>query len=1372
MWYLPCRPLSFLVCLFSSALFPTGRVWAQAPPLSFRHITYEQGLSNATVETIFQDDRGFIWIGTRDGLNRYDGNEMITFRNNPKDSTSLSDNYIRCLCEDREHHLWIGTSDGLDRFNPETKTFTRYKHHSGDSGSLSYNAVNTLYADKQGLLWIGTGGGGLDLLECSTEGMSKGFIHFRHEAGSANSLVDDHVNTLYEGPNGDLWIGTDSGLNCLDTRQTTFRKVNDPTGASSTSIQVIRADQQGNLWLGTSGNGLLVFNLSTQTFVSFLHSDKDSSSLAGNQVRSMLVDKKGNVWIGAINAGLNLFHPATHSFYHYQNEPDDPASLSQRTVSSLFEDNQGNLWAGTHRGGLNVYMPGASKFGRYPAGTGVGNAPTPLTNNDVRAFYEDPRGQIWIGTDGGGINVWDPRTGKFKAFRNDPYNAQSLSSDAVLHIMEDRKGNRWISTWEGGLDLFHPATGSFSHFIHDPAKPHSISSNYVQKTFEDRKGRLWVATYFGGLNLLDPLKGTFTRVTGDSASRTKLYGNNIVSIEEDRGGNIWIGSDDGGLNRCDINTGRFSHYFNHDEKSPDLRVIFTDHKGRLWIGQSGLYLYSAAGDTFASFTETAGLGHEFIKGITEDAQGNFWIATGTGLTRFNPDTKSFTKYNTGDGLQGLEFEAGAYLQTRSGEMLFGGTNGFNAFYPSDIQKNPYVPPVYITGFQVFNQKMDVGDMTDLISLGYRQSTFSFTFAALNYTVPENNQYAYKLEPFDNDWHYSGSEHKANYTNLDPGSYVFHVKAANNDGVWNEQGASIRIIITPPFWKTGWFLLLVSFIIIGSAYAFFRFKRSLELARLEEKKREEIHRVQLQFFTNISHELRTPLALILGPVEKLLQTEVTPAIRHYYHSIHRNAQRLMGLINELMDFRKLETGALTLHVMPGNLSLFLEEVALSFTDWAMEKSITFTVRTGEESLTGEEREPSWFDRQMLEKIVLNLLHNAFKYTGKGGDIVLEVLPGLETFTPSFSNELILKNEYRQARYVYIRVADTGIGISGESIKHLFERYYRISESHLGSGVGLAFVRSLTQLHKGDILVYSERHKGTEIIVGIPMEESSYADAEKWTQASAAGRVQLESLALPQEAPDPRDAPLILIVEDNEELRQFLRDSFSSFYKIAEAADGKTGLEKVRELFPDLIISDVMMPGMDGNEFCRLVKQDMATSHIPFLMLTAKSAEESNIEGVQSGADAYFTKPVSIDLLLLTVRNILARGQKLKEHYTRDYQMQARDLVHSEKDKAFMDSLLEIIESQLVNPDLDVDFLCSQLGMSRTKLYQKIKSITGQSIGEFVRTIRLKKAVHIMLHEDVPFTEIMYRIGIQSQSYFTKAFKKEFGKTPSQFLQEMK
>ena len=737
----------------------------------------------------------------------------------------------------------------------------------------------------------------------------------------------------------------------------------------------------------------------------------------------------------------------------------------------------------------------------------------------------------------------------------------------------------------------------------------------------------------------------------------------------------------------------------------------------------------------------------------------------------------FKKFNTGDGLQDQEFEANAFLKTKDGEMYFGGINGFNSFYPGAIMANGFVPPVYITGFQLSNRKVTPGgeasplsgdiSMTKEIRLSYRQSTFSFTFSALNYTTPENNQYAYRLEGFDTAWNYVGKENKAVYTNLGPGDYVFRVKASNNDGLWNEEGARIRVIITPPFWRTGWFVTLLAALVVTGLYFLYKFRTRLKVREMEEKKREEMRQVQLQFFTNVSHEFRTPLSLILGPLEKLMKEHPSTGLNRYFQGMHRNAQRMLHLINELMDFGKLESGALKLCVQPGNLNTFMSELAEEFRDWAAQKELDFILQG---SVTGE----TWFDRQVLEKMVLNLLQNSFKYTKAGGRITLQVMDSLEGFSPSFGGELVLTNPYRGVRYAYIRVADTGIGISSTSIHHLFERYYRITESHLGSGVGLAFVKSLALLHKGDIFVYSERLKGTEIIIGIPIADEDFGQEEKKV-AVIEGGVRLESFpAARVEARGVNLPPVetILLVEDNEELRHFLKESLSTHYQVVEAVDGRDGLAKSREISPGLIVSDVIMPEMNGFDLCRAVKQDIDTCHIPFLMLTARTAAAAQLEGLDAGADYYFSKPLNMDLLLLTIRNRFDQDRKLKERYSRDSQVQAMELVHSGKDREFMKRLLETIDSQLSNPDFDIEWLCQEMGMSRTRLYQKIKGISQQSIGDFIRTIRLKKAVEIMTHEDVTLTEVMMRIGIQTQSYFTKAFKKEFGKTPSQFMQEMK
>jgi ligand-binding sensor domain-containing protein/signal transduction histidine kinase/DNA-binding NarL/FixJ family response regulator len=1358
--------------------------YGQQPKIKFKRISIEHGLSNSTIENINQDKRGFMWFGTRDGLNRFDGYQMTVYRYHSKDSTTISDNYIRYIHNDREGNLWVGTINGLNRFVPDKNNFIRYKNNPAHSKSLSNNHITSIYEDRSGNLWIGTFGGGLNIYKK----IEKTFSHFRHDPINSNGLSDDRVNCIYEDKAGNLWIGTEKGLNLFNRKTQNFRHQNlgDESPGATYVIKEIQEDKAGNLWIATAANGLYLFNPVSKDFKRFRHIEKDPNSLAGNLIRSLLYDKKGNLWVGSINGGLDLYNSSSNSFFHFQNQPNDPFSLSQRTSSALFEDNQGNLWVGTHRGGVNLYASNTEKFRLYQQEQNVNS----LSYNDVKAFCEDSQGNIWIGTDGGGLNLFDVNKNSFHDYKYDPFNKKSIGSNEVLHVLEDSEGNLWVGTWGGGLNLLNRSSGNFTRYLNNPSNKNSISSNYIQKIFEDSKKNLWIATYYGGLNLFDRKTKQFKRIVADEEQRTSLFGNNVISINEDKTGNIWIGTDDGGLNCLNAATKSFTHYFNNEEKLPDLRILFVDSKGRVWVGQAGLYLFDPAKNSFSLYTDKGGLSTEFIKGITEDKNGNFWIATSNGLTQFNPKTYEYKKYNTADGLQGLEFEANAYLKTRTGQMFFGGINGFNSFYPENINVNKFVPPVYITDFQLFNQKVNPGEkdsplkndisVTNIIKLSYTQSTFSFGFAALNFTASQNNQYAYRLENLDKNWNYVGNERKASYTNLAPGKYVFRVKASNNDGIWNEEGRSVVVIITPPFWATWWFKTFVLMLLTAGIILFYQFRRKLEIRKMEEKKREEMHQVQLQFFTNISHEFRTPLSLILGPLEKLQREDTRFTFSHYYKIIARNAHRLMGLINELMDFRKVEAGVLKLNVMPGNLEVFLNEIYEEFSDLAQQQNIKFSV-TVPQALT-----EVWFDRQVLEKIIINLVSNSFKYTADGGTITVNTFQSLNDFRPSFANELILKNEYQGKKYIYVKVADNGIGISKESIAHLFERYYKISESHLGSGIGLAFVKSLTFLHKGSIFVYSERNKGTEIIIAIPVSKEDYDKKEKWINNNQERGPRLESIYNKYEhhffAPETNEQaevakshqpkPHILVVDDNGELRSFLKESLSQHYHITEASDGHEGINKAKDEFPDLIISDVMMPKVNGIDFCKTIKGNIETSHIPFLMLTAREALESKIEGTQSGADYYFSKPLSMDLLLLTIRNIFNQKQKLKERYSKDYHAEAKDLVHSAKDKEFIEELLGIIDSQLTNPDMDVDYICSKIGMSRTKLYQKLKGITAQSIGEFTRSVRLRKAVEIMTHEDVSLTDVMYRVGIQTQSYFTKAFKKEFGKTPTQFLQELK
>ncbi|WP_245228051.1 hybrid sensor histidine kinase/response regulator transcription factor [Pedobacter petrophilus] len=1326
--------------------------------MKFKHINVEHGLSNSTIECIFQDHRGFIWFGTRDGLNRYDGNQITAFKSNGKPG-SISDNFIRCMIEDKDRNIWIGTSNGLNKFNPEENKFTHY------ASPANSNIITTITENKQGI-WVGTYGGGL----FQTNEKNQSLTPFLYKSTKQAGARKDFINDLYSDANHQLWIATDTGVDLLNTtRRTSENKL------SGYKIRVIEKARDGSFWMATEENGLIHFNPQRNAVKTYLHEEKNNNSIGSNLVRAIAFDQQNKVWVGGINGGLNHFNPATDQFSHYENKAGNASSLSQRTVSALFVDKQGNLWVGTHRGGVNLYSPQAEKFNLFRQEPDQNS----LSYNDVRAFYEANNGELYIGTDGGGLDVYNKKKQSFKHYRFNPFDPKSIGADAILDITNTTDG-LLVGTWAGGLNRMN-ADGTFTRYQHHDNNPSSISSDYVQKSFEDSEHNLWIGTYYGGLNLFKPETNRFERIV-EGANGSRLIGNNIVAINEDLAKNLWIGTDDGGLNRYNLKTKVFTHYFTEGGKKPDLRVIFVDGKGGLWIGQAGLYRFNAQQNKFSIATPRGGLATTFIKGITEDEQGNLWISTANGLTKYNPQHHTFKKYNAADGLQGLEFESNAFLKTKNGEMFFGGINGFNSFFPKDIKTNAFVPPVYLTELKIFNKVITPqtdGDLlendisyTKKIKLDYDQATVSFRFAALNYVSSENNNYAYKLEGEDKEWINIGNSRQAVYTNLDPGTYTFKVRAANNDGIWNKKGVAIELNISPPFWASWWFRLAVVAAAIYLTYLALSFRRRLELRKIEEEKREEIHQTQLQFFTNISHEFRTPLSLILGPIERLLNEDTQESFQNYYNTIHRNANRLLRLINELMDFRKTASGALKLNVTAGNLDLFVNEIAEEFREMAADKNIKFTVE--KENLLAE----VWFDRQIIEKIILNLVNNSLKYTKAGGELKIQVLNSLNGIVPLFENQLNIESDYRGTEYVYFRVVDSGIGISKDSIQHLFERYYRITESHLGSGVGLAFVKSLTLLHKGLIRVSSERNQGTEIIIGIPILKIDYNIDEQFTQSTTSGGTRLESITYQNETEklavvqpvtiDNEEAPTILIVDDNDELRMFLRDTLAAQYQITEAADGINGVEMAQQYLPNLIISDVMMPGMNGTEFCKIIKENIETSHIPFLMLTAKNSVEAEIEGAESGADLYFTKPINTNLLLITIRNIFEQRQKLKDHYSKNKEIQPRDLVHSEKDKLFMNQLLSIINAQMINPEMDIDYLCKEIGMSRTKLYQKLKSITGQSIGEFVRSARLRKAVEIMKTEDVLMTEVMYRIGIQTQSYFTKAFKKEFGVTPTAYI----
>ncbi|WP_207429413.1 hybrid sensor histidine kinase/response regulator transcription factor [Pedobacter sp. SYSU D00535] len=1365
--------LVFALSLTIQLLVLGPDVYGQRQRLRFQHITTESGLSNNTVQTICQDRLGFLWFGTRDGLNRYDGKNISIYRNEIGNRSSISENLINKVFEDRGGNLWIGTAEGIDRFAPETETF---EHYNPDRTPTE---VRDIIEDKTGQLWIGT---------------NKGLYRFdkrtRKFSRWSNRLNSIRINRLLEDNLGFLWLGTEIGLYRIEPKSgklTSFPvRPGDPESLQSRVIHELFQDGKGRVWVGMSEGGLALYNGRKASFTTykadpgFASNPQTTNSLPHNDIRSITEVEPGMLWIGTENGGLCVFDTRRGSFTTYQPNIADPASLSHDSIHSLLKDQQGNVWVGTWAGGVNYYSASLLKFPLY-------NKFPQAEFPGVESVARDQDGLMWLGVVENGLYSYNPQNNKFTYYPNPNIERFEVG---IYSIKELNKDTLVLATRRGGMAFFDKKKHTFTHFLPREGR-NSIGGHELNTVLVDQNKDIWSGGWNTGVSRFSHRTKTFTNYKHNPTKPGSPASDLIYTIFEDRAGRIWIGTGGGGLDLYSPKTNSFVHFRHEKDNLNTLShntviSIYEDRRGRFWVGTSnGLNLMDRQRRTFKVFTQKDGLPNDVINSIVEDNEGNLWLGTNKGICCFNPDSKTVRSFTPKDGLQGNEFLMNAAARDNAGKLYFSGYKGLNIFHPRHIRYNRAIPPVFITSFSIGNKPVPIGaegsplsrhiSQTKEIRLSYDQSVFSFNFAALNYISPEENKYAYKMEGFEKDWNYVGNKHTATYTNLDPGNYTFRVIASNNDGFWNKKGTAVTLIISPPFWETWWFRVVVLILVLAAAYRAYRFKRTLELEELEKAKREEIHQTQLLFFTNISHEFRTPLSLILGPLEKLLQENTSPAIGQYLRTMHRNTLRLMNLINELMDFRKVEAGALKLKVMQGNISLFLDEIADEFRDSAADKKIQFEV------IKEEIPEEIWFDRHVVEKIILNLINNSLKYTPEGGRITLQLFTDLRSFSPSFTNRLNIPNSYAGKRYIHLRVADNGIGISKDSINHLFERYYRITDTHLGSGVGLAFVKSLATLHKGSILVSSEKNEGTEIVISLPCGNDDYSEDERWIQNEHEAGTRLESvISLPEDPEEPgswdqdsgNQQKHILLVDDNEELRSFLKGTLGAVYKISEAANGMAGIEKAKETFPDLIISDVMMPGMNGIEFCRRVKEDIEICHIPFLMLTAKNSTEAEIEGVESGSDYYFTKPVSIQLLQLTIKNIFAQRQKIRDHYTQDHHAEVRELAHSTKDKEFIDKLLKIIESQLVNPDLDIDFLCREIGMSRTKLYQKIKSITGQSTGEFVRTIRLRKALEIMTHDDVLLTEVMYRVGIQTQSYFTKAFKKEFGKTPSQFLQDLK
>lgn len=1359
---LPERQKLLQVLLMTAMSVFSGVVMSAQEQVSFRHLGKKDGLSQGSVFAITQDGSGYVWFGTRDGLNKYDGYRFTIYRNSISRHSSLVSNDVRTLYYDRAiNALWVGTLDGLSQYDEAKDAFINYTTENG----LSSNSIRCILRDSKGRLWVGAANG-LNLFDSEDRSFSP--ISFQ---GLSNPNME--IIVMFEDSRSTIWIGTETGLSQLkQTADGTYKlepvlhKDNSALPLQDYNIKAILEDKSGNLWIGTEG-GVHNWNRKEQIIKSYIYENNNPNSLSHNNVRSMALAPDGSLWVGTF-VGLNKFLPNKNSFQRFLNEELNPSSLSHSSIRAVFFDQRGGLWLGTYHGGVNYYDPGLSRFNNFEH---LPNRNS-LSNNVVSSFSEDEKGNFWIGTEGGGLNYFDRKTRTFTSFKLAFDNDNSISGNNVKTILKDGQ-QLWIGTFTQGLDLFDIPNKRFRHFKHVPGNSSSLSNNNVYGLYREGD-KLWIVTYGGGLNILDLNTSRFHLYQNNPKDSTSLNSNLGRVIIKDSRHRMWIGTEEG-LNLVQRDSiGDLRLTFRTFLPKVQVYAIFEDKSGILWIGtfSDGLFALNPTDNTYKQYTEADGLPGHTIFGILQDNAGQLWLSTNNGISKLDLQKKIFTNYNYSNGLKNLEFNFNAYYKARSGELLFGGMNGFTIFQPAEITPNDFVPPLVFTDLKAFNKIVQVSDDNKLLSrvlnqtksltFKYNEAIFSIGFAALDYFNPSNNQYAFMLEGLDNDWNYTVGQTEATYTIQRPGTYTFRLRGANSDGVWNPEERQLEITVLPPPWRSGWAYLVYTVLVAGalySAFHFIRLRHRLQLEQLAKQQQEELNEMKLRFFTNITHEFRTPLTLILVPLEELLQKYNNDGIHKQLISIQRNAQRLLNLVNQILTFRKLETDHEQMQAAEGNLIAFLRDIYLSFEESARLRGIEYSFKSVELEIR------VWFDHEKLEKVFFNLLSNAFKFTPDGGAISFTINP--------------------KADRVEIIVRDNGNGIKPELNEQIFKRFYeKVAVSHSaikGSGIGLALSKQMIELHHGKIWVESDIGQGAAFFVELPLGRAHLRDHEIAAEESA---VVYHIAKPPVEMMRPPDykwpnkpeenlnesAPFLLIVEDNQEVREYIQRIFQNIYRIAMAVDGKAGLTMAKKLLPDLIISDVMMPEMDGIQLCENLKTNIKTSHIPVILLTARTAQIFKNEGLETGADDYITKPFNPEELRLRVRNLIRARQTMREKFVRVMNFEPKEITVTSADEDFLKRAMEVAEQNIDNPNFTAEQFAYDLAVSRPLLFTKLKALTDQTPNNFMKTIRLKRAAQLLEQRKLNVAEVAYKVGFRDTRYFSKCFQKQFQKTPSEYMSE--
>ena len=1393
----------------------------------FRHITINDGLAHTDGTCVIQDKTGFMWFGTNAGLQRFDGIQLKLFMNNTNPVRRVYNNRITSLYNDNGL-LWVGSEGGLHCFSIKEERFLPLKINIPEI-DLSGTVISKIIVLKDQIVLV------------TNQNIYAGTFNPKTSElnlSSLNNLIINpfEIHLFFYDAATDLqdkiWIGTNAGLNALLYEKGKFsflEKIDRDSEKIQLSANAItQVEYFDNQLLITAVEDLEIISLSKNDhkFRSLLKTfhlkkyfkgmDLENENLA---ITKIISDHNDNLW-AATAVGLIFIEnplsdePLVSIFSHNQY---DKNTISAEHCSDLFLDNSNCLWIGTWGGGISYLDLEQKQFGILRRNPLEKNSS--LSGEFVRAISESPDGKIWVGTRDDGINIFDPKTGECKLFKLGNLTNESLCNNKIRSIKRhDQK--MYVGT-TNGLNIIDLKTNSIDKI---PINSGYSKNNSLSAIFEiviDKRDQIWLATWGGGIGriLFENGHKVISNISTQSSGKNRLSSDLVNFIYYDyKKDEIWA-TTSLGLNRILLTpTGDISKiiYYQSNNTSGSLSSdyiwpIIQANDSTFWIGTLGGGLNKLViGDKIdemnrGSYHSTVfdienGCPANDIETMLMDDQGKLWIG-GKGLSRFDPDLNEFWNFDVNDGLQSNGFKIGASCKSANGTLYFGGINGLNYFVPSEIKKNKTKPLVALTEFRVFNQEIEPNQVVhkrvlikdginylDKVSLRYNENDFSIGFASLHYANPEKCKFKYQLEGYDENWKYIDSKYPfANYSNLKYGEYTFRVDASNNDGIWSGTPVSLKIQITPPWWQSNIALIIYALLTIALIYGSYfysirwiKMKNDLKLKEADEKRKDELLQTKLQFFTNISHEFKTPLTLILSPLEKLKSDEISNGEKHkFLDLITANAGRLLSLVNELIEFRKAESGKLTLHSQKADLFQLLNQIGMQFQDIARQKDISLKIRNGSGKLI-------WFDQEKMTKIIYNLISNSVKFTNEGGEIELEVFTSAkENLKSEFAIHVEFDSGHKASEYTFIRVKDNGIGITPGSINQIFDRFFHLNDGgnqHLGSGIGLALVKSLVMLHQGFIQVSSERYKGTEIMVGFPLGDAHVRPEEKLAPEESSNipasdiidpNLDFKQENLPKETNTTNEnLPGLLIVEDNDELRNMLIEHYSNEFKVFGAKNGVEGIRTATSELPELIISDIMMPEMDGVEMCKTLKEDIQTSHIPIILLTAKSSIEHQIEGTEAGADVYIPKPFSLRLLDAQIKRLIESQSSLKEKYASDIYASTREIVKNRKDQEFLDSLIDIINENIDNNDFNVNILCQELGFGRTNLYKKIKSVTGYSLGEFIRSLRLKKAAKLLVSQDISISEVIFMVGINSNSYFTKAFKAQFGVTPSEFINQQR